>query len=237
MLVWPQPQAKAVLRFYREFSVSAADALRLDAILGSSPDGPILAIIVCWCGGIAAGEQAIAPLRAFGPPVADTVATVPYRVIQGLLESLGYAPGQYHYWKSSFFKELSDDAVDALVDGYLPVPSPMCAVAIEHLGGAIGRSTPDATAFSHRHAQHSFLAVGAAAEAPAPNALHAWAQRVADSAAPFLEEGVYVNYLAGDEGERRVRAAYGAHYKRLAAIKRQYDPSNLFRMNQNIAPA
>jgi FAD/FMN-containing dehydrogenase len=238
MLVWLLAQANEVLRFYAEFSVQAPDELRLDATLGHSPDGrPILAIVVCWCGEIAAGTQAIAPLRNFGPPVMDTVGTVPYRVIQGLLESLGFVPGLYHYWNSSFFRELDPAAIDTVVDAFLPTPTPMCVIAIEHLGGAVSRVPNDATAFSHRGAHHSFLAVGLGPEADAAPDLTAWARRVTTAAQPFLEDGVYVNYLGEGEGAARIRAAYGGNYERLAAIKRTYDPTNLFRLNQNIVPA
>lgn len=236
MVVWPQSAAKQVLRFYREFSVIAPDELRLDAILGSSPDGPILANIVCWCGPIEEGERVLRPLREFGPPIADTVAPVPYKTIQTLLESLGYVPGLFHYWKSNFLKDLSDDAIDTVVDAFLPSPAPLCAVAIEHLGGAVGRVAEKDTAFSHRRAQHSFLAVGVGSQPDESEKIIEWARRISDTMQPFLESGVYVNYL-GDEGDTRVRAAYGPNYDRLAALKRKYDPTNLFRLNQNIPPA
>ncbi len=236
MVAWPLPHAKEVLRFYRDFSISAPDELRLDAILGMSPDGPILAIVVCWCGTIDAGARVLRPLRDLGSPVLDTIATVPYKTIQNLLESLGYGPGQYHYWKSSFFKELSNDAIDTVVDSFFPAPARLCAVAIEHLGGAVSRVGENDTAFSHRHVQHSVLTI-AVWEDPSASAKNIeWARRLYSSIQPFLEDGVYVNYLGEGEGDARVKAAYGPNYERLVAVKKKYDPTNFFRLNQNIKP-
>lgn len=235
-VLWPLDQAKEVLRFYREFSVAAPDEARLDAILGTSPLGPSLAIISCWCGSMEEGERVLRPLRAFGPPALDTIAPVPYKTIQTLLESLGYVPGQMHYWKSNFFKDLTDEAIDTIVDAVHPTPARLCAVAIEQVGGAISRVGPAETAFAHRQAEHSFLAVGVAEERAEAEACVAWARKVWSTAQPFLDEGVYVNYMVEDEGEARVRSAYGASYERLVAIKTKYDPTNLFRSNQNIKP-
>jgi FAD/FMN-containing dehydrogenase len=118
-----------------------------------------------------------------------------------------------------------------------PAPAALCAVAIEHMGGAISRVLPTDTAFSHRHTQHSFLAIGVAADAVDAGAVTAWSRKQWEAARPYLEEGVYVNYLAEDEGAARVRSAYGENYDRLTAIKAKYDPANLFRPNQNIKPA
>jgi hypothetical protein len=236
VVLWPLEQATEVLRFYREFSLAAPDELRLDAILGTSPIGPSVAIITCWCGPLEEGERVLGPLRAFGPPAVDTIAAVPYKTIQALLESMGYVPGQLDYWKSSFFRELSADAIDAIVATVHPTPTPLCAVAIEHVGGAISRVAPTDTAFSHRDAQHSFLAVGVAVDAAEAEAVTAWSRKQWEAARPYLEEGVYVNYLTEDEGAARVRSAYGVNYERLTAIKTKYDPSNLFRHNQNIRP-
>ena len=236
VVLWPLERANEVLRFYRAFSLAAPDELRLDVVLGTTPLGPSVAIITCWCGPIEEGERVLAPLRAFGPPALDTIAAVPYKTIQTLLESMGYGPGQLHYWKSSFFKELSDAAIDAIVAAVQPAPTPLCLVTIEHVGGAISRVAPTDTAFSHRHAQHSFLAIGVAVDPADAAAITAWSRKQFDAARPYLEEGVYVNYMEDDEGMARVRSAYGVNYERLTAIKAKYDPGNLFRLNQNIKP-
>lgn len=235
-LIFPLDRAKETLRFYRDWSTAAPDEVRADATLLSGPDGPALAIIVCYCGSIESGERVLRPLRQFGPPIADTIAPSPYARIQNLLTEV-LAPGFLHYWKSGFFRSFSDDAIEKLVDFFAAaVPSPFAAVAIEHLGGAISRVGEAETAFNHRRAQHSCLVLRAWRESAASGDNIAWARACYGVMEPFLEQGVYVNYL-GEEGESRVRAAYGVNYQRLAALKRKYDPTNFFRGNQNIRPA
>ena len=237
IIVWPLPQAKEVLRFYSQFSLTAPDELRLDIGLGTTPGGPGLIIIVCWCGAIETGKKVIQPLLELGQPATNTVAPVPYKTIQTLLESLGYVPGMLQYWKSSFFRELGDVAIDTIVDSFASCPSPLTIVAIEHLGGAIGRVREEATAFGHRRAQHSFLLFGVWTD-PNDSAKNVeWARKAYSTAQPFLEDGAYVNYLGEGEGDTRIRAAYGINYERLVAVKTKYDPTNFFRMNQNIRPA
>ncbi len=237
MIVWSLPQAKEVLRFYSQFSLRAPDELRLDIALVTTPGGPGLAIIVCWCGAIETGKQVIRPLLELGQPAMNTVAAVPYKTIQTLLESLGYVPGMLQYWKSSFFRDLGDAAIDTIVDSFASCPSPLTAVVIEHLGGAVGRVGEQATAFSHRRAQHSFLIFGVWTD-PNDSAKNVeWARKAYSAAQPFLEDGAYVNYLGEGEGDARIRAAYGINYERLVAVKTKYDPTNFFRMNQNIRPA
>jgi FAD/FMN-containing dehydrogenase len=234
-LIFPLDRAKETLRFYRDWSTAAPDEVRADATLLSGPDGPALAILVCYCGSIESGEKVLRPLRQFGPPIADTVAPSPYARIQNLLTEV-LTPGFLHYWKSGFFRSFSDDAIEKLVDFFAAaVPSPFAAVAIEHLGGAIGRVGERETAFSHRRAQHSCLILRAWREPSASPDNIAWARACYGAVEPYLEQGAYVNYL-GEEGESRIRAAYGANYDRLAALKQKYDPTNFFHGNQNIRP-
>jgi hypothetical protein len=235
-LIFPLDRAKETLRFYRDWSLTAPDEVRADATLLSGPEGPAIAIIVCYCGSIDEGDRVLRPLRQFGPPVVDTIGPSPYARIQNLLTEI-LAPGFCHYWKSGFFRSFSDDAIERLVDFFAAnVPPPFAAVAIEHLGGAIGRVGEGDSAFSHRRAQHSCLVLRAWRDRAASQDNIAWGRSCYSAVEPFLEEGVYVNYL-GDEGESRVRAAYGANYERLAALKQKYDPTNFFRGNQNIQPA
>jgi hypothetical protein len=132
---------------------------------------------------------------------------------------------------------LSDEAIEALVDFFTSNPPGfLTVVAIEHLGGAVSHVAPQDTAFAHRDAQHSLL-VARMWQNPAESEKNIdWARRCYRTAEPFLKPGVYVNYL-GDEGEARVKAAYGVNYERLRAVKNKYDPTNFFRLNQNIKPA
>jgi hypothetical protein len=235
-IIYPLDRAKEVLRFYRDWSITAPDEVRADATLLSGPDGPALAIIVCYCGAIEEGESVLQPLRSFGSPMVDTVAPVPYATVQNLLTKV-FRPGLLHYWKAGLFRAFSDDAIEAIVDFFAgAVPAPFAAVAIEHLGGAVSRVGAQETAFSQRHAQHSVLVVRMWQNPAESDENIDWGRRCYRAAEPFLEEGVYVNYL-GDEGEARARAGYGVNYERLVKLKNKYDPTNFFRLNQNIKPA
>ncbi|GAA4441690.1 FAD-binding oxidoreductase [Pontibacter saemangeumensis] len=235
-IVYPLDQAKEVLRFYRDWSTTAPDEVRADATLLSGPHGPALAIMVCYCGAIGEGERVLQPLRSFGSPMVDTVAPVPYATVQNLLTEV-FRPGLLHYWKAGLFHSFSDEAIETIVDFFAgAVPAPFAAVAIEHLGGAVSRVGPQDTAFSHRGAQHSVLVLRMWQDPVETEENIDWGRRCYRAAAPFLEEGVYVNYL-GDEGEARARAAYGINYERLVKLKNKYDPTNFFRLNQNIKPA
>ena len=234
-VIYPLDQAKEVLRFYRDWSVAAPDEVRSDATLLSGPEGPALDIILCYCGSIEEGEKVLRPMRSCGSPVADSVAPIPYAAVQNLLTEV-FQPGRLHYWKAGFVEALSDDAIEALVGFFTAdVPGFFAAIAIEHLGGAIGRIGSDDTAFVHRDAQHSLLILRMWQNPEDSEKNIEWARRCYRTAEPFLK-GAYVNYL-GDEGDTRVRAAYGANYERLRAIKSKYDPANFFRLNQNIKPA
>ncbi len=235
-MIYPLDQAKDVLRFYRDWSTAAPDEVRADATLLSTPDGPVLDVIVCYCGAADEGEAVLRPMRSFGSPVADSIATVPYATVQNLLTEV-FQPGRLHYWKSGFIQTFSDEAIESIVDFFTgALPRPFAAIAIEHLGGAVARVDPQDTAFSHRHAQHSLLVLRMWKDPSESERSIEWVRECYRAAEPYLERGAYVNYL-GDEGEARVRTAYGANYGRLAAIKAKYDPSNFFRINQNIPPA
>jgi FAD/FMN-containing dehydrogenase len=235
-IIYPLNHAKAMLRFLRDWSTAAPDEVRADATLLSGPDGPALDIIVCYCGAIEEGEKVLQPLRSFCPPIVDTVAPVPYKTVQNLLTPV-FKPGFLHYWKAGFIREFSDDAIQAIVDFFAgAVPTPFAAVAIEHLGGAVSRVGKQDTAFCHRDAQHSLLVLRMWQDPSESEDNVDWARRCYRAAEPFLKDSAYVNYL-GDEGEAKIRAAYGDNYARLAAIKNKYDPTNFFRLNQNIEPA
>jgi FAD/FMN-containing dehydrogenase len=235
-VIYPLDQAKEVLRFYRDWSESAPDEVRADATLLTGPEGPVLDVILCYCGRIEEGEKVLRPMRSCGSPLADSVAAVPYATVQNLLTEV-FQPGRLHYWKSGFVRRFTDEAIEALVDFFAATgPGFFAAIAIEHLGGAVSRVGPQDTAFGHRDAQHSLLVLRMWQDPGESDKNIDWARRCYETAAPFLKAGAYVNYLA-DEGEPRVRDAYGVNYQRLREIKKKYDPTNFFRLNQNIMPA
>jgi FAD/FMN-containing dehydrogenase len=235
MLVHPGERVKEALHFYREFTRTAPDELAVFCGMLTSPEGErIVAFIVCYNGPIDEGEALIAPLREWGPPVADLVQPVPYAQHQQMLDE-GFPAGLQVYWRSEFLRGLDDDVIDALVARYGEITSPLSALVLEQFGGAVRRVPRDATAFTQRHADHN-LAIISRWSDPVESDQHiAWARATHDAVRPF-STGVYVNYL-GEEGPDRIEQAYGeAVYQRLVELKNRYDPTNLFRLNQNIQP-
>lgn len=236
MLVFPFPRVREVMRAYRDFTQRAPDELTVFCGNLHSPDGmKITALLLCYAGPPEQGERAIEPLRDLGP-VADQVAPMPYVAVQSMLDP-GFPAGMHVYWRSEYLAALSDGAIDAIADQYEGVTSPLSAILIEQFGGAVRRVPRDETAYDSRDADYN-LAIISRWTDPAERDRHvAWAKGVSDATRPFTTGRTYVNYL-GDEGGARVEAAYGAaKYAKLAALKRKYDPDNVFRLNQNIRPA
>jgi FAD/FMN-containing dehydrogenase len=167
----------------------------------------------------------------------DQIGPIPYTSAQKLIDGF-YPPGLQNYWKSSFLKTISDEVIDTMVAFCAKRPTPMCHGLIEHqLGGAVSRVGRDATAFGHRDAVYSFMSLGVCTDAADAEKCVRWAREFWDTMQPWSTGGVYVNYL-GDEGTGRIEAAYGSEkYARLVALKNKYDPTNLFRLNQNIKPS
>jgi hypothetical protein len=195
----------------------------------------VLVFAMCYSGDIKEGEKAMAGLRGFGKPIADVVGPHPFAGWQSAFDQL-LTPGARNYWKSHDFAQLSDETIEILIDAVRQLPGPECEIFIFHVGGAAGRVAPDATAFSQRTAHFGMNVHTRWREASMDKKCIAWAKKLFDAAAPFAIGTAYVNFMPGDEGER-VEKAYGTSYSRLAQVKRRYDPSNLFRMNQNIRPA
>ena len=240
MVIHPLGQAVEAIRFYDEYTRTSPDELGSMAAFVTSPEGErVLAIIVCHNGAIEEGERVLKPLRAFGTPLADVIGPMPYVQVQSLLDE-GFPPGLQNYWKSNFLKDLDDKAIEIIVDHVSKAPSPNSAVGIEQLGGAVSRVGMDDTAFNHRDARYNLLIVGMWPDPAAKDENMKWVRDLWDAMEPYSSGGVYVNYLGqeADEGAERVKAAYGPEkYERLVALKNKYDPTNLFRLNQNIKPS
>ncbi len=236
MLIHPYAKAREILRFYRDFTATAPDELTTYANLLTTPEGePVLAIILCYNGPIEVGEKVLRPLRAFGPPVADQVAPIAYQEMQMLLDA-SFPPGLQNYWKSSFLRDLSDEAIDTLVAHFATVLSPLTALVVEHFGGAVERIGQDETAFSPRDHHYNFLIISRWTDAAESERHIRWTRELWDMMQPFAVEAAYVNYLAEEESER-VQGIYGAtKYERLVALKNKYDPTNFFRLNPNVKP-
>jgi FAD/FMN-containing dehydrogenase len=240
LIVHPLAAAREALRFYRDVTPTLPDALTCHAILRTLPDGAsVLALASAYFGPIAAGEAALRPLRTFGALATDLIGPRPYKALHGQFDA-AQPPGRRHYWKSGFLQGLDDAAIDVLLDHFARVPSTHSQVFVEQHGGAVPRVGPNETAVAHRSAPFNLLILASWTDLTQDEVNIAWARELWAAIQPFATEAVYVNYLgqARDEGHERIRAAYGTEtYARLAALKRQYDPTNLFRMNQNITPA
>lgn len=237
MLVYPLERANEVLRVFRDFNQTTPDEMSVFAAMLTSPEGDkILALIVCYNGPIEQGEALLRPLREATGPMADMVGPISYEQQQTLLDD-GFPFGLQNYWKSEFLKSLPDEAIDTIVEQIAAAPSPLSAVVLEQFGGAYRRVSAEDTAFVHRDWDYNFLIVSRWTD-PADSERHiAWARGVWQAVQPYASGSVYVNYLEpGQEGTDRIRAAYGPVYDRLVALKNRYDPSNFFRMNQNIPP-
>lgn len=235
LVLHPLETAREVLKFYRAYNSHTPEEMSAWAALLTSPDGqPMVAILACYIGPIEAGEKVVRPLKEFGPPVADMIQPMPYVKSQSLIDE-SFPRGRSNYWKSSLLRELSDDAIDTVVEGFRAVTSPYSSVLIEQLGGAVSRVRKEETAFSHRTSPYDLVIMPMWSD-PAESEKHIrWADELWRATQPFSSGGVYVNYL-GNEGEDRVKASYGTNYERLVSLKNKYDPMNLFRFNQNIKP-
>ena len=245
LIVYPFSEAKAVLMHYRAFMDQAPDDLSVWTVLRRAPPLPFLpesvhgqevvVLALLYTGEPAQGEALVKPLHGFGTPVGTHVGAMPYVNWQQAFDPL-LTPGARNYWKSHNFTTLEDGLFDAAIEYAGKLPSPQCEIFFGAIGGATTRPAPDATAYAHRDARF-VMNVHGRWDDPAIDAEGIrWARDYFKASAPFASAGVYVNFLTADEGER-VKAAYGPNYDRLARIKRQYDPANLFSTNQNIVPA
>jgi FAD/FMN-containing dehydrogenase len=233
-ITYPVERAADVLRAYRDVTDAAPDPLV--AVCGMLPlaTGPAFGAAVCWNGDPAEGERAIAPLRRLGKPLADTIGPIPYLEMQSLLSPPPLRVSSYA--RSSFLAELSDGAIEVFA-ARAAAPSPIpCVFFLEHLHGRASAFGLSDSAFTHRKPGHNFATI---AMWFAPGDAAAGTTQVRSffgEMTPFLTEEVYANYL-GDEGEARVRAAYGPAWEGLVRLKRKYDPQNVLRLNQNVSPA
>jgi FAD/FMN-containing dehydrogenase len=236
MVIHPFARAREVLKFYSAFSRAIPDELNTVCVLLTSPDGaPVVAIAACYNGNLDAGEEALRPLRAFGPPMADLIGPMPYLAVQSMLDP-SFPRGRQYYWKANLIQEISDAAIDVIVDYFSTVQSPFTAVGFQQLGNAANRVAADATAFSHRDALYDFLMLSGWEDLAAAERNIEWTRRLYAEMRPSLHTGMYVNAV-GEESRQEVKAAYRPEtYDRLLSLKRMYDPTNLFRLNPNIAP-
>jgi hypothetical protein len=238
LLIWPRTMARDVLRLHRDFTQRAPENASAYAALGTSPDGvPVVVWIAFHHGPIAEGEALFQPLRSFGPPVADLIQPMSYVALQQMLDPLN-PPGNRVYWKSSILKSTDDDVLDAIIDNAAAMPSPLSSAILEFYGGATNRVGVEETAYPLRDATYALNAISVWTDPAQDEPNIKWSRGLFDAMQPFSPGSVYVNFLGlGDDTDDRVKAAYGPNYARLSHIKAKFDPTNLFRHNQNIKPA
>ncbi len=243
LLAFTRERARQILRACRSFLETAPDDVGGGLVLMTAPPEPFvpehvqgkpaIGMVVCYTGDPAQGEQAIRPLLDLGPAL-NMVQPMPYVGVQSLLEPMN-PPGMRNYWKAQVYPELPDAALDALIDAAAEPPSPLTAILVAPLGGAVHRVPDDATAMGWRSAKWGLHILGMWPDPNEDDRNIAWVRNVAQALKPWAQDGAYLNYLM-DEGEQRVRDSFGRHYQRMVDLKSKYDPTNLFHMNQNIKP-
>jgi FAD/FMN-containing dehydrogenase len=243
-IFWPMEKSGEVLRFYRDWVADAPDDLMTIVVHRKAPPlpfvpqelhgKPVVMVIVCWAGDIEEGEKFVKPLREFSSPVADVCMPKPFLTHQAMLDP-SFIPGRWYYFKSCDVPELNDEIIDITVDRSLKIQSPLTSFPIWQMGGAVSRVGEDETPFGGRNAGFTYN-IGCCTETgDGFEAERDWVREFWSALEPW-HTTVYVNFL-DEEGEARIRAAYGAEkYDRLKTLKRKYDPDNFFRINQNIPP-
>jgi FAD/FMN-containing dehydrogenase len=246
-IVFELADAAKVMRWYRDFLSTAPDEFYMFVGLQVVPPGEpfpkehwakrMCALLVCHNGPPAEAEKAVNAIRAALPkPIIDWAGPMPYPVLQSLFDQL-YPKGLQWYWKGDFVKDLPDAAIDAHVAHAAKLPSVFSGMHLYPIDGAVHRRKHDATAWNCRDATWSMAIVGVDPDPAKAPALKQWARDYWEAVHPFNLSGAYPNFMMDDEGEARLKASYGDNYQRLAALKKKYDPGNLFRVNHNIRPA
>jgi FAD/FMN-containing dehydrogenase len=243
-IFWLMEDSPEVLRFYRDWVADAPDELMTVVVHRKAPPLPfvpeelhgklVVMVVSCWAGDPEDGEQVIRPMREFGNPVLDLCVPKPFLTHQAMFDP-GFVPGRWYYFKSCDVGGLTDEIIDITVEHSLRIVSPLTTYPIWQMGGAVARTGEDETAFGGRSAAFTYNVGASTATAEGFDEEREWVRNYWSALEPW-HTSVYVNFL-GDEGEERIRAAYGAEkYDRLKALKRKYDPDNVFRLNQNIPP-
>ena len=233
---FPFEQAPQLLKFYDEFSSSAPDELGTLAALATLPNGMRAVVnLACYCGSPEVGTRAIAPMRAAASPLMDQMQTMPYTALQSIVENFN-PRGMRNFWKMVYLKELSAEAIEVMTSHYALNTAPLSHIVLYTFGGAVSRVADGDSAVSHRDARHAAIAIGMWNDAEDDARQIGWVRDFASAMQPFASGGFYPNYDAEASADT-VELAFGPEkYARLAAAKHKYDPSNVFRLNQNIRP-
>jgi len=244
LIVYPYAEAKQVLNGYREFVKTAPPEVSAWVVMRKAPPLPFLpekvhwtevvVVPVCYVGNPKESDRLLAPLKSLGTPHGVHLGPIPYVDWQQAFDPLLTA-GSRNYWKSHNFTELSDGAIDTMIEYTGKLPTPQCEIFMVHVDGVANNVAPDATAYLARDARFILNVHGRWEEPSKDKAIIDWARSFFDASKPYASGGAYINFMTGDEDER-IGAVYGPNLDRLRAIKREYDPKNILHMNQNIRP-
>ncbi len=243
--LWPIDDAAEVMRFYDELIATAPrDLTGFFAFLVVPPAPPfpehlhmqrMCGVVWCYTGPPDEAAAAFEPIASFGTPALHAVGPMPFPALQSTFDPL-LPPGDQWYWKADFIDELTDEAIAEHIKRGPTMPTPQSTMHLYPINGAAGNVAPDATAFAYRGARYGMVIGGIDPDPAKAPELISWARGYWEAIHPHSAGGAYVNMMMDDEGHDRVRASFGENYDRLVAVKRQYDPDNRFRVNQNIVP-
>jgi FAD/FMN-containing dehydrogenase len=240
---WPSDEAPNVLRFYRDWIADTPEELTTSILQRKAPalptvppdlvGKPVIAVVCCYTGFVEEGEKVVRPLKGFGSPVLDLCGPKPFLTHQSMFDA-SFPRGWWYYFRSCDVAGLNDSIIDVMAEYGNQIASPITSVGLWQMGGAVARVGEDEAAFNGRTAGHTFNIGGNTESAAGFEEEREWARSYWSALSPY-HTSVYVNFLM-DEGEDRIRQAYGEKYDQLKTLKRKYDPDNFFRLNQNIPP-
>jgi FAD/FMN-containing dehydrogenase len=243
-MLWPLDRAAEIMRAYDGWIANASEDVNAFFAFMTVPPGPpfpeelhnlkMCGIVWLHLGSAEEAEQVLAPARETGP-VLDLVHEAPYPMIQSAFDAL-YPHGQQHYWRADFVDELSDEAIARHVEHGSNLPTPLSAMHLYPIDGAAHKVGAGDTAFAYRNSRWAEVIFAVDPDPAKADRLKSWVIAYWDATHPHSAGGAYVNFMM-DEGDERVQASYRGNYERLAQVKKQYDPGNVFRLNQNIRPA
>jgi FAD/FMN-containing dehydrogenase len=243
-MLWDMDRAREVMQWYREFITQAPDDINGFFAFLIVPPGPpfpehlhnknMCGVVWCYTGPLEQAEAAFKPIREKFPPALDFVGPIPHPALQSMFDAL-YPRGMQWYWKADFVNELSDEAIDIHIKHGSQVPTMQSTMHLYPVNGAAHRVGRNDTAWSYRDAIWAEVIVGVDPDPANKDLITNWARNYWDELHPYSMGGAYVNFMM-EEGQDRVKASYRDNYERLAIIKGKYDPTNFFRVNQNIKP-
>jgi hypothetical protein len=245
-IFWDLNDAPRVMKWYRQFLPQAPLDLSAFVHLGTVPSGDpfpkaiwgkkTCAVVACYTGPLEKAEEAVKRIRQeLPPPILDWMGPMPFPALQSLFDPL-LPKGMQWYWKADFVNELPDQAIELHVEHLRKVPTELSIAHIYPIDGVVHKVGPHETAWNCRDARYSMVICGIDPNPANAQAIKTWAKGYWDALHPYNQKGAYLNFMM-EEGEDRIRATYGNNYDRLTAIKKKYDPTNFFRVNQNIKPA